>query len=87
MRWVSMLLLISIDEDNNFEIESICIVTYEIINYDITINGSDIPVLCPMKMMYTGVPHTLTVFVENHSPITGNYNYKILEEFTLEFMG
>lgn len=83
-----MLLLISIDHDVNFEIESICIVTYEIINYDITINGSDNPVLCPMKLMYTGVPCTLTIIVENHSPITGNYypkNEKLLLPFKILF--
>lgn len=71
MSWVSILLLISMDEDTRFEIESICIVTYAIINYDVTINGSDNPLLCPMKILYVGVPHTLIMSIENHSPIAG----------------
>ncbi|KAJ8918572.1 hypothetical protein NQ315_013077, partial [Exocentrus adspersus] len=74
--WVSMLLLFSISEDNSVECESLCIVTYEIINYEVTVNGrSEGLALCPMKILYTGIPETITVRLENHSPIRGVFYF------------
>ncbi|KAJ8984912.1 hypothetical protein NQ317_012158 [Molorchus minor] len=72
-RWVSILFLVSTDEDNVIEPEAICIVVYEIINFDIVIDTghTKYPILCPLKLMHVGVPTTLTFTVENFSPITG----------------
>lgn len=76
-----MLILASYAKDSKkFDIESVCIVTYQLIHYDIVIHTehSDSPIICPMKMLYKNIPEEVYIKVENFSPITGNFTYRMI---------
>ncbi|XP_074041230.1 deleted in lung and esophageal cancer protein 1 isoform X2 [Leptinotarsa decemlineata] len=75
--WVSILVLISVKENEESKIESICVVTYEIIDYDIAINTGQTtaPILCPLKLIHVGVPIEMFFTIENRSPITGCFYF------------
>lgn len=78
-RWVSMLILATYAADfKRFEIESVCIVTYQLIHYEIVIHTghSDSPIICPMKMLYKNIPEQIQIKVENFSPITGCFYFQ-----------
>lgn len=53
--------------------QSICLVTYEVIELDIVIQTgqSREPILCPMQMLYSGVPVTVSFKIHNYSLISG----------------
>lgn len=53
--------------------QSICLVTYEVIELDIVIQTgqSTEPILCPMQMLYSGVPVTVSFKIHNYSLISG----------------
>ncbi|KAJ8940552.1 hypothetical protein NQ318_003395 [Aromia moschata] len=63
----------SIVEEQHVELEALCIVVYQIINFDIVVKTghTNAPILCPLQLMYVGVPTTLTFTIENGSLITG----------------
>ncbi|KAG5866401.1 hypothetical protein JTB14_025991 [Gonioctena quinquepunctata] len=89
--WVSMLVLMSVNEENTL-VESICIVTYEVIDYDIVINTGNAtgPILCPLKLIYVGVPIEMSFAIENRSPIPGCFyflkpNGTDSDKITIEF--
>lgn len=53
--------------------QSICLVTYEVIELDIVIQTgqSKEPILCPMQMLYSEVPVTVSFKIHNYSLISG----------------
>ncbi|VEN53979.1 unnamed protein product [Callosobruchus maculatus] len=71
--WVSILTLASLKNGRIDTIEGVCIVTYEIIDYDIVITAGNPsnPILCPLKLMYVDIPIEMKFTIENRSPITG----------------
>nr|CAI5824907.1 unnamed protein product [Callosobruchus analis] len=71
--WVSILVLASLKEGRVDTIEGVCIVTYEIIEYDIvvTTGNSTNPILCPLNLMYLDIPIQMKFTIENRSPIIG----------------
>ncbi|XP_057667752.1 uncharacterized protein LOC130900858 isoform X2 [Diorhabda carinulata] len=77
MSYVSILVLISLDSDVNTTIEDICIITYEIIKFDIQIKTREttFPILCPLEIVYKGIPIDIQFVVENHSPIIGFFQF------------
>lgn len=69
-----MLLLATYSENSDqIFIESVSIVTYSVIQYDIVINTghSESPIICPIKMLYKNIPEEVTIKIENLSPISG----------------
>ncbi|CAH1969264.1 unnamed protein product [Acanthoscelides obtectus] len=70
--WVSILVLATCENDRIHTVEGICIVTYEVIEYDIVVKtgSSANPIICPMKLMYVDIPTQIKFTVENRSPIT-----------------
>lgn len=72
---MSILVLIAVNSKMESEIQDVCIVTYEVINFDIVINTKHskhaMPALMPMHIMYRGVPTQLKFSIENRSLITG----------------
>ncbi|CAH1156241.1 unnamed protein product [Phaedon cochleariae] len=77
MSSVTVLVLLTTNEEKELEIQSICIITYEIIDYDIVINTghSTGPILCPLNLLYVDVPVELEFKIENHSPIAGGFYF------------
>ncbi|CAG9862498.1 unnamed protein product [Phyllotreta striolata] len=77
--WVSILVLVAVNLKGDSTIEDICIVTYEVINFDIVVKGDQskyvIPALMPMHVMYRGIPTELKFGVENRSLITGYFQF------------
>lgn len=69
-----MLIVATLSEGlKQIHVESVCIVTYQAIQYEIVINTghSDSPIVCPMKIMYRNIIEQVVVKIENFSPITG----------------
>ncbi|KAL1490685.1 hypothetical protein ABEB36_013340 [Hypothenemus hampei] len=79
-RNVSILVLFSIRENRDqfpLVAESICVVIYEIIKLDIVIQTGQSrgPILCPMQMLYTGVPIKISFQIHNNSLIPGCFYF------------
>lgn len=55
--------------------DSVCIVTYEVIHYDMVINTGygNSPIICPLKLLYKNITEHITITIENYSGITGKY--------------
>lgn len=57
----------------NFIAQNICLVTYEITELNIVIKTgqSEEPILCPMQMLYSGIPIDISFKIKNNSLIPG----------------
>ncbi|XP_030754021.1 uncharacterized protein LOC115880850 isoform X2 [Sitophilus oryzae] len=84
LRWFSILVLFSFDGTDNAEelrdtmtAECMCIVTYEVVKMNITVNSpqSQEPILCPLQMLYTGVPVDVDFELQNNSLVTGCFYF------------
>ncbi|XP_050304849.1 uncharacterized protein LOC126742262 [Anthonomus grandis grandis] len=69
-RYVSILILYVINreaDDSKLIAESICLVTYEIVEQNIAIKTghADQPILCPLEMLYVGVPVSISFKIKN----------------------
>uniref|UniRef100_A0A6P7FE43 Uncharacterized protein LOC114329172 isoform X1 n=1 Tax=Diabrotica virgifera virgifera TaxID=50390 RepID=A0A6P7FE43_DIAVI len=75
--YVSFLVLISITDQNIAVVEDICVITYEIIDFNIKITSKyiSVPILYAAEIIYSGIPTDLELFVENLSPITGYFQF------------
>ncbi|KAK9877064.1 hypothetical protein WA026_016090 [Henosepilachna vigintioctopunctata] len=72
-RRVSMLLLFTGERTEEIKMNAMCLVTYEVINWDIRIFSkvSNLPVVCSMKLHFVGVKSKWCFFIKNYTPIMG----------------
>lgn len=60
------------------EAHSICVVTYEVVVLDVQVTASpqtSEAILCPMRMLYVGVPEALTLELRNRSLIPAPFHF------------
>ncbi|KAL3267965.1 hypothetical protein HHI36_007102 [Cryptolaemus montrouzieri] len=72
-RWVSMLLLFTGTNIQEMKLNSVCTVTYQILNWDIRIFSkvSKYPIVCSLKLHYIGLKYKWNFFLKNYTPILG----------------
>ncbi|XP_045475652.1 uncharacterized protein LOC123681343 isoform X2 [Harmonia axyridis] len=73
IRWVSMLLLFTVSAAKDLELNSMCMVTYEVVDWDIRVYSdvSKFPVVCSLKLHYVGIEYVWTFYIKNFTPIMG----------------
>ncbi|XP_044754078.1 uncharacterized protein LOC123313311 isoform X2 [Coccinella septempunctata] len=73
VRWVSMLLLFTSKPEKDLKLNSMCMVTYEVVEWDIRIYSdvSRFPIVCSLKLHYVGIEYKWHFFIRNFTPILG----------------
>lgn len=72
-RWVSMLLLFTEKPGEDMVFNSMCMVTYEVVEWDIRVYSdvSQFPIVCSLKLHYVGIEYEWHFFIKNFTPILG----------------